>query len=166
MFDRSTPSHDYPSPAPDTGRGSTLCRGPFPTFVMDIAQSDDVDRLLRDLDMLKDDALKAADEAVRAHDPAQSDLCDVLRWTTADGSIQAISTVIGACTPRGLLITATVTVATSPSEVNVIEHVRLALAQGGPLLEYVSNDPMPSPPPWSHSGGLGTLPSLQPASAT
>ena len=39
-------------------------------FLMDIALSDDDDRLLRDLDMLKDDALEAADEAVRAPDPA------------------------------------------------------------------------------------------------
>ena len=37
-------------------------------FVMDITRSNDGDRLLRDVDMLKDDALEAADEAVRAHD--------------------------------------------------------------------------------------------------
>ena len=48
-------------------------------FLMDIAQSDDADQLLRDLDMLKDNALEAADEAVRAPDPALSDLCDALR---------------------------------------------------------------------------------------
>ena len=47
--------------------------------LMDIAQSDDTDRLLRDLDMLKDDALEAADEAVRVPDPAMTDLCDALR---------------------------------------------------------------------------------------
>ena len=47
----------------------------------------------------------------------------------------------GAWTPRGLLLTATVTVATSPSDVKVIEHVPLSLVQGGPLLEYVSTDP-------------------------
>ena len=34
-------------------------------FLMDITQSDDADRLLRDLDMLKDDALEEADAAVR-----------------------------------------------------------------------------------------------------
>ena len=45
----------------------------------------------------------------------------------------------GAWTPRGLLLTATVTA--GPSEVKVIEHVPLSLAQGGPLLEYVSKDP-------------------------
>ena len=141
MSDRSTPSHDSPSPAPDTVRGGALRRGPFPMFLMDIAQSDDADRLLRELDMLKDDALEAADEAIRAPDPALSDLCDALRWTAADVSIQAITAVTGAWTPRGLLLTATVTVATSPSGVNVIEHVPLSLAQGGPLLEYVSKDP-------------------------
>ena len=110
-------------------------------FLMDIAQSDNADRLLRDLDMLKDDALEAADEAVRAPDPALSDLCDALRWIAVDGIIQAITAVTGAWTPRGLLLTATVTVATGPSEVKIIEHVPLALAQGGPLLEYVSQDP-------------------------
>ena len=47
----------------------------------------------------------------------------------------------GAWTPRGLLLTATVTVAVSPSQVKVIEHVPLALAQGSPLPEYVSKDP-------------------------
>ena len=83
-------------------------------FLMDIAQSDDVDRLLRELDMLKDDALEAADEAIRATDTTLADLCDALRWTSADGSIQAITAVTGAWTPRGLLLTATVTVATSP----------------------------------------------------
>ena len=141
MSDRSSPPQDSPSQAPDAGQGGALRRGPFPMFLMDIAQSDDADRLLRDLDMLKHDALEAADEAVRAPDPALSDLCDTLRWTAEDGTIQAITAVTGAWTPRGLLLTATVTVATSPSEVKVIEHVSLALAQGGPLLEYVSKDP-------------------------
>ena len=104
-------------------------------FRMDIAQSDDVDQLLQDLDMLKDDALEAANVAVRARDAALSDLCDAVRWMAADGSIQAITAVTGAWTPRGLLLTATITVAVSPSQVKVIEHVPLALAQGGPLLE-------------------------------
>ena len=110
-------------------------------FLMDIAQSDDAKRLLRNLDMLKDDALEAADVAVQAPDPALSDLCDALRWTAVDGTIQAITPVTGAWTPRGLLLTATVTVATGPSEVKIIEHAPLVLAQGGPLLEYVSKDP-------------------------
>ena len=39
MSDRSTPSQDTPSPAPDTGRGGTIRRGPFPMFLMEIAQS-------------------------------------------------------------------------------------------------------------------------------
>ena len=110
-------------------------------FPMDIAQSDDADRLLRELDMLKDDAVEAADEAIRATDPALAVLCDALQWTAADGSIQAITAVTGAWTPRGLLLTATVTVPTSPSDVKVIEHIPLSLVQGGPLLEYVSKDP-------------------------
>ena len=110
-------------------------------FLMDIAQSNDADRLLRELDMLKDDALEAADAAIRATDSALADLCDALRWTAADGSIQAITAVTGAWTPRGLLLTATVTVATSPSDVKVIEHVPLSLVQGGLLLQYVSKDP-------------------------
>ena len=42
---------------------------------------------------------------------------------------------------RGLLLTATVTVAAGPSKVKIIEHAPLALAQGGTLLEYVSKDP-------------------------
>ena len=55
----------------------------------------------------------------------------------------------GAWTPRGLLLTATVTVAASPSEVKVIEHVPLSLVQGGPLLEYVSKDPEALTARWS-----------------
>ena len=109
-------------------------------FLMDNSQSDDVDRLLRQLDMLKDDALEAADEAIGTLDPALADLCDALRWTAADGGIQAITPVTGAWTPRGLPLTATVTVATSPLDVKVIEHVLLSLVQGGLLLEYVSKD--------------------------
>ena len=109
-------------------------------FLMDIAQSDDADSLPREVDMLKDDALEAADGAIRATDPALADLCDALRWTAADGNIQAITAVTGAWTPRGLLLTATVTVATSTSDVKVIEHVPLSLVQGGPMLEYVSKD--------------------------
>ena len=141
MSDRSTPSQDTPSPAHDTGRGGAIRRGPFPMFLMEIAQSDDADRLLRELDMLKDDALEAADTAIRATDPALTDLCDALRWTAADGNIQAITAVTGVWTARGLLLTATVTVAAGPSDTKVIEHVPLLLVQGGPLLEYVSKDP-------------------------
>ena len=141
MSDRSTPSQDTPSPAPDTGRGGAIRQGPFPMFLMDIAQSEDADRLLRELDMLKDDALEAADTAIRATDPALADLCDALRWTAANGDIQAITAVTGVWTPRGLLLTATVTVAAGPSDTKVIEHVPLSLVQGGPLLEYVSKDP-------------------------
>ena len=141
MSDCSTPSQDSPSPAPDTGRGGAICRGPFPMFVMEIAESDDTDRLLREMDMLKDDALEAADTAIRATDPALADLCDALRWPAADGDIQAITAVTGVWTPRGLLLTATVTVAAGPSDTKVIEHVPLSLVQGGPLLEYVSKDP-------------------------
>ena len=110
-------------------------------FLMDIAQSEDADRLLRELDMLKDDALEAADTAIQATDPALADLCDALRWTAANGDIQAITAVTGVWTPRGLLLTATVTVAAGPSDTKVIEHVPLSLVQGGPLLEYVSKDP-------------------------
>ena len=141
MSDRSTPSQDTPSPAPDTGRGGAIRQGPFPMFLMDIAQSDDADRLLRELDMLKDDALEAADTAIQATDPALADLCDALRWTAANGDIQAITAVTGVWTPRGLLLTATVTVAAGPSDTKVIEHVPLSLVQGGPLLEYISKDP-------------------------
>ena len=46
----------------------------------------------------------------------------------------------GGWTPRGLLLTATVTVAASPSDVKVIEDVPMSPVQGGPLLEYVSKD--------------------------
>ena len=141
MSDRSKPSQDSPSPAPDAGRGGALRQRLFPIFMFDIAQSDDADRLLWDLNMLKDDAVEAANEAVRALDPALSDLCDALRWTATDGNIQAITDLTRAWTPRGLLLTATVAVATSPSEVKVIEHVPLALAQGSSLVEYVSKDP-------------------------
>ena len=72
---------------PDTRRGGAIRRGPFPIFLMDIAQSDDADRLVRELDMLKDDAVEAVDEAIRATDPASADLCDALRWTVADGGV-------------------------------------------------------------------------------
>ena len=64
-------------------------------FLMDIAQSDDTDRLLRELDILKDNALEAADEAIRAPDPALADLWNTLRWTYAHGSLQAITAVTG-----------------------------------------------------------------------
>ena len=141
MSDRSTPSQNTPSPAPDTSRGGAICRGPFPMFLMEIAQSDDADRLLRELDMLKDDEVEAADAAIRATDPALADLCDALRWTAADGDIRAITAVTGAWTPRGLLLTATVTVAAGPSDTMVIQQIPLSLVQGGPLLEYVSKDP-------------------------
>ena len=87
MSDRSTPSQDSPSPALDTSRGGAIRRGPFPMFLMEIAQSYDADRLLRELDMLEDDALEDADTAIRATDPALADLCDALRWTAADGNI-------------------------------------------------------------------------------
>ena len=131
-----------PPPLPPTLVEATPYDGSrSPCSLMDIAESDDADRLLRYPDVLKDDAPEVIDEAVRAPDPALSDLCDALRWTAADGSIQAITAVTGAWTPRGVLLTATVTVATVPSEVKVIEHVPVALAQGGPLLEYVSKDP-------------------------
>ena len=78
MSDCSTPSQDSPSPAPDTSCGGAIRRGPFPMFLMEIAQTDDADRLLRELDMLKDDALEAANTAIRATDPALADLCDAL----------------------------------------------------------------------------------------
>ena len=67
---------DSPSPGLDTSGGGVLRRGPFPLFVMDISQSDAADCLLRELDMLKDDALEAADDAIRAPDPALADLCN------------------------------------------------------------------------------------------
>ena len=47
----------------------------------------------------------------------------------------------GVRTPRASPLRATVTVATTLQEVKVIEHVHLALAQGGPLLECVPKDP-------------------------
>ena len=119
MSDRSTPSQDSVSPDPDTSRGGAIPQGPFPIVLMDIAQCGDADRLLRELDMLKDDALEAAHAAIRATDRALADLWDALRWTAADGSIQALTAVMWAWTPRGLLLTATVTVATSPSYVKV-----------------------------------------------
>ena len=141
MLDRSTPSQDSPSPAPDTSRGGAIRRGPFPMFLMEIAPSDDADRFLRELDMLKDDALEAADTAIGATDPVLAELCDALRWTATKGNIQAITAVTGAWTPRGLLLTATVTVAAGLSDTKVIEHLPLSLVQGGPLLEFVSKDP-------------------------
>ena len=140
MSDRTTPSQDSPPPAPDTSLGGAIPRGPFPMFLMEITQSGDADRLLRQLDMLTDDALEVADTAIWATDPALADLCDALRWTAADGDIQAITPVTGAWTPRGLLLTATVTVAAGPSDTKVIENIPLSLVQGGPLLEYVSKD--------------------------
>ena len=116
-------------------------------FLMDIAHSDDADRLLPSLDMLKDNALEAADTAVRAPDPALSDLCDALCWTTVDGTIQAITAVTGAWTPRMLLLTATVTVATGPSEVKIIEHVPLRLRKVAPYSSMSPRARTPLPPP-------------------
>ena len=71
---------------------------------MDIPHTNDAHLLLRNLEMLKHDRLEAADAAVQAPDPALSDLCDALRWTTIDGTIQAITAVTGAWAPRGLLL--------------------------------------------------------------
>ena len=58
-----------------------------------------------------------------------------------DGTVQAITVVTGAWTPTGLLPTATATVATGSLEVKIFGYVCPALAQGGPLLEYVPKDP-------------------------
>ena len=91
--------------------------------------------------MVKDDALEAGDTAVRAPDPALSDLCDALCWRAVGATIQAFTAVTGAWMPRGLLLTAAVTIATGLSEVKIMEHVPPALAQGGRLLEYVSMEP-------------------------
>ena len=68
-------------------------------FLMEIAQSEDADRLLREPDMLKNDAPEAADTAIQATDPALADLCDALRWTAADGDIQAFTALTGLWTP-------------------------------------------------------------------
>ena len=105
---------------------------------MDIVQSANTDHLLRDLDLLKDDALKAAATATQAPDCGLSDLCDALRWVAIEGTVQAITTITGAWSPRGLLLTATATMATSG--VRIVEHVPLALTQGGPRLECISRD--------------------------
>ena len=113
--------------------------GPFPMFLMEIAQSEDADSLLRELDILKDEVLEAADTAIRATDPALADLCDALRWTAADGDIGAITALKGVWTLWGLLLTAIVTLAAGRSDTKVIKYIPLSLVQGGPLLEYVSN---------------------------
>ena len=50
---------------------------------MNIAQSDDTDPLLRNLDMVKDDTLEVADAVVWAPDPALSTCvmpCNGQRW--------------------------------------------------------------------------------------
>ena len=108
---------------------------------MEISQSEDADSLLRELDMLKNDALEAADTAIWATDPALAALCDALRCTAADGDIQAFTASTGVWTPWGLLLTATVTVPAGPSDTKVIKYVPLSLVQGGPLLEYEFKDP-------------------------
>ena len=76
-----------------------------------------------------------------APDCGISDLCDALRWIATEGTVQAITTITGAWTPRGLLQTANITGATGTSDVRIVEHVPLALAQGGPLVDYISRDP-------------------------
>ena len=127
-----------PLPPPKPVEVAPFVRGRFPMFLMDITQSEYADRLLRELDMLINDALEAADTDIWATDPALADLCDALRWTAADGDIQAITALTGVWTPWGLLLTATVTVAAGPSDTNVIKYVPLSLVQPGQLLEYVS----------------------------
>ena len=64
MYEHSSPFPESRSSAHQASRGGALRRGPFPTFLMDIAQSDDADRLLPNVDMLKDDALEAAEAAL------------------------------------------------------------------------------------------------------
>ena len=47
---------------------------------IDIAPSDDAGRLLRNLDVLNNDALEVAGAAEQAPNPAISDFCHALRW--------------------------------------------------------------------------------------
>ena len=69
MSEHSSLSQDSPSTTPEAIRGGALGLGPLPMFLMDVVQPDAADRLQRSVDLLKDDALEAADVAVRAPDP-------------------------------------------------------------------------------------------------
>ena len=109
---------------------------------MDIVQLACANRLLCDLDLLKDDALEAAATAAPAPDCAISDHSDVLRWIATEGTIDAITMLIRGSTPRGLVLTTTVTVATGAADVRIADYAPVALPQGGALLQYVSHHPI------------------------
>ena len=64
-----------------------------------------------------------------------------LCWVLSEGPIQAITSVFVVRTPRGLLLTATAAVAVEGEDVQVLEHIPVALVQGGAVLEYVSSYP-------------------------
>ena len=115
--------------------------GPFLDFLVNIAQSADIDRLLCDMDPVKNYATEATPTAAQAPASKICDPWDTLTWLVAEGTMQAITAITGAWTPRGLLLTANVTVATVRSDIGNIENASLALAQGGPLLDYISWDP-------------------------
>ena len=93
------------------------------------------------LDMITDTALDAAVDAVQAPGTVVSELCDAMHWVATEGTVHAITSVSGVWTPRGPMLTATATFAASGADVRIVEHIPLALVQGGPLLEYVSKDP-------------------------
>ena len=103
-----------------------LRREPFPEFLMDIANSADANCLQQKLDMITDDALNAAVDAVHAPGTIVCELCDALRWVAREGTVQAITSVSGVWTPTGLLLTATATVAAGGKDVRVVEHIPLA----------------------------------------
>ena len=107
---------------------------------MDVASSNDANHLLQNLDMITDTTLDAVVGAVQAPGTAVSELCDAMRWVATEGTVQAITSISGVWTPRGLMLTATATVTANGADVRVFEHIPLALVQGGPLLEYVSKD--------------------------
>ena len=102
---------------------------------MDIANSDDANRLLQIPDMITDTTLDAV------VDTAISELCDAMRWVATEGTVQAIASISGVWTPAGLMLTATSTIAASGADVRAVEHISLTRVQGGPLLDYVSKDP-------------------------
>ena len=73
--------------APRQPTGVSLRRGPFPEFLMDIANSNNTSHLIHNLDVITDDALTAAVDAVHAPCTLVSQCCDALRWVATEGTM-------------------------------------------------------------------------------
>ena len=87
---------------------------------------------------MKDDALDDALATIKAPDRNTTNLCNTLR-RAVEGAIRAGRAITGVCTLRGSSLQLLVSPNDAPAR--VVEHVPLALKEGGSLLEYISQGP-------------------------